>query len=105
MLGGGSVLLGFGLGAFVDQVATELDTLPRLHEEIGRLQELELDVIQTMGEPGDEVFVFRAVGSHGIGRITARCVTVDADTEDVVWARLELPDGRIVELVPAAESP
>lgn len=104
LLGGGTLLVGLGLEGFIEQMAAELDGHPQLHEQIGDLTGLDLDLAATLTEPGEDTFVFTATGTRGTARITARCNT-EGDTVQIVWARLHLPDGHTVELIspPPAE--
>jgi hypothetical protein len=100
LIGGGTLLVGAGLEGFIEQMAIELDAQPQLHEHIGELTGLDLDVAATLTEPGEDVFVFKATGTRATATVTARCDT-DADTVQIHWARLHLPDGRTIGLIPA----
>ena len=45
------------------------------------------------GLPGENVFVFEISGPNGEGTLTAECITVDAEHEDVVSGKLRLASG------------
>ncbi len=94
-----SASLGCGLLAeFEQQVAADIQENPVIREHIGEIQRIETDWDATGEAPGDDVFVFRLDGTLGSGVLTAECITVDADHEDVVSGSLRLPSGRVVAL-------
>jgi hypothetical protein len=99
--GGGTAFLYFGMHEIARQVRSELDDNPVLVEHVGEIQEFEIDFAASFGEDGDDVFVYNVTGTKGSGVVTAEHVTIDADTEEVVWARLTLPTGETVDLVSA----
>ena len=49
-------------------------------------------------EPDEDVFVFNISGSKGQGVLTAECITIDADHEDVVSGSLRIPSGEVIDL-------
>lgn len=88
------------LDVFVDQVQADIEGNPVILRHIGTIDSMEIDWSATGEEPGEDVFVFRIKGSKGQGLLTAECVTVDADHEDVVAGKLELSSGETYNLFP-----
>ena len=86
------------LDEFERQVAADIEDNPVILEHIGDIESIETDWTATGEEPGDDVFVFRLKGSKGDGLLTAECITVDADHEDVVSGSLKLPSGTTIDL-------
>ena len=48
------------------------------------------------------MFVFEISGPKGAGTLTAECITVDAEREDVVSGTLRLASGKEFNLFPMA---
>jgi len=86
------------LDEFENQVAEDIKENPVIVRYIGDITSIEVDWTATGDEPGDEVFVFRVSGTKGEGVLTAECVTVDADHEDVVSGSLRVPSGKSIDL-------
>ena len=97
------VRLGFGL--FADAVADDLRDHPVITTHLGELEELEIDWMESMMEPGEDDFVFQARGSEGSGTLRVTSLTLDDDTEDVVAGTLELESGETFDLFPDAVRP
>ena len=91
-----------GQKMFTSQVKTALQDNAVVIERLGQLQELELDSEASLSAPGEEL-VFNAFGSKGNGVINAVCLTVDADTEEVVSGRLRLESGETYDLFPETD--
>lgn len=100
LLGGGALLVIMGFEMLEEQVADDLREHPVILEHLGRLDELEIDLGASMAAPGENDWVFEARGAQGTGRLMVTTVTVDAEHEDVVAGRLQLPSGEMVELFP-----
>ena len=83
---------------FERQVAADVQGHPAIVQHIGDIHTIAIDWSATGDEPGDDVFVFRLTGTKGEGVLTAECVTVDADHEDVVSGSLRLPSGQTINL-------
>jgi hypothetical protein len=101
---GGGLLARLGMAVFVDQVEADIRENPVIVEHLGRLEEFELEFMASMAASGDDVYVFRAEGTKGTGRVTATCITVDSDSEDVVAGTLQLSSGKTVDLFPEYQS-
>lgn len=94
-----AVATGCGLLAeFERQVAVDIEDNPVIVRYIGDIDTIEIDWTATGEEPDEDVFVFRLSGSKGGGVLTAKCITVDADHEDVVSGSLRLPSGETIDL-------
>lgn len=94
-----AVTTGCGLLAeFERQVAVDIENNPVIVRYIGDIDAIEIDWTATGEEPDDDVFVFRLSGSKGDGVLTAKCITIDADHEDVVSGSLRLPSGETIDL-------
>jgi hypothetical protein len=93
------VVSGCGLlEGFEQQVADDIKDNPAILQHVGVISSIDTDWTATGEEPGDEVFVFNLSGTKGDAVLTAECVTVDADHEDVVSGSLRLPSGDVVDL-------
>jgi hypothetical protein len=97
---GGWGLLRLGLGVFSDEVESELRTNPVIIEQIGRIEEFELDLSASIAEEGGEDFVFRVSGTKGSGLVTCTCVTNDDGIEEVVAGTIQLESGETLDLFP-----
>lgn len=86
------------LAGFEQQVADDIQNNPVIVRHIGDITTIDIDWSATGEEPGDDVFVFQLTGTKGDGLLTAECITVDADHEDVVSGSLRLPSGESVDL-------
>jgi len=85
---------------FSSQVADELRDNPVMQERIGEIDQFEVDWDASMEAPGENEFVFHVRGSKGEGTVTADCITVSAEKEDVVSGTLEMDDGTTYDLFP-----
>ncbi|GAB4529761.1 MAG: hypothetical protein Tsb0020_46510 [Haliangiales bacterium] len=90
----------FGYFLFVDQVEDELAENPVIQEHLGTIEELSIDLVATGEYEDDNVFVFDVTGDRGRGRVAVESVTVDADSEEIVWGVLELSSGEEVSIAP-----
>ena len=98
---GVSSLFASGCGLLADfeqQVAEDIKDNPVIVQHIGEITSIDVDWTATGEEPGDDVFVFHVNGTKGEGLLTAECITVDADHEDVVSGSLRLPSGETFDL-------
>ncbi len=93
----------YGWGLFNEQVIAAMNENAVIVEHLGEVREAELDAIATANVPGEDFFVYKAIGTKGTGIVSGEFVTVDADHEEIASGTLELPDGRKFDLVP--ESP
>jgi len=88
-----------GLDLVRQEVQETLSHNSILEREIGALQKLELDWSRSFEAEAD-VFVFDVIGASSRGRLRVETVTGEDDLEVILWAELEHPDGRRVEIVP-----
>ncbi|NIL97029.1 MAG: hypothetical protein GTO62_07805 [Planctomycetales bacterium] len=86
----GFLLVRSGLQLVTDQVREDIQANPVILEQIGTIEEIELQIMASNLHPGDDVFVFKLTGSKDAGKLTAKVVTVDADTEQVNWGKLRV---------------
>ena len=87
-----SVSCGF-FADFEKQVAEDIKDNPVIRRHIGTIDSIDIDWSRTGDEPGENVFVFEISGPNGEGTLTAECITVDAEHEDVVSGKLRLASG------------
>ncbi len=108
VFGGGAVLIVASIGvlgyldwnALKEQAAAALGSNPVIKEHIGTIQSLTIDLVETGATEGDHDFVYRVRGSRGSGVVTARLVTIDAETGKLVGGQLHLSDDRVFSLFP-----
>lgn len=86
------------LDAFEQQVAADIKDNPVILEHVGDITSIETDWTATGEAPGDDTFVFQLSGTKGEVILTAECITVDADHEDVVSGSILLASGETVDL-------
>ncbi len=95
------VLTAAGCGlfdVFIDQVKADIKDNPVIVQHIGTIQSMEIDWAGTGSEPDENTFVFNVTGSKGSGVLTAECITIDANTEDVRSGKLETSAGQTFDL-------
>lgn len=98
---GGVVGVGyFGLSVFAKEIETRLRDNPVLVEHLGPIESFEMDMIASIAEGEENVFVFNVKGQKGSGIVTAQSITADDGSEEITWAQLRLPDGQTVDLLP-----
>ncbi len=95
--GGGVALLAFTKSYMQAEVKNQLRDNPKLREQIGELETVELDFSGTMAEDDDETFRYHVKGSKGSGELT---VIESPDDETIVEAELRLKDGTKVQILP-----
>ena len=86
------------LDEFERQVAEDIKANPVIVNHNGEITAIEVDWTATGEEPDEDVFVFNLTGTKGNGTLTAECITVDADHEDVVSGSLQIPSGETIDL-------
>ncbi len=87
-----------GLASFRDQVREDIKEHPVIVEHIGTISAIELDMDASEKLPGENDFVFNLTGSNGQGVLTATCITIDEDTEDVTAGSLKISTGETISL-------
>jgi hypothetical protein len=103
--GGGMLLLHIGMGEFARQVQVDLNTNPVIQSHIGEVESCKVKYGASLMEEGEDVYVFHVRGTKGSGTVTAECVTIDEDTEQVVSGTLVLSSGETVDLFPDSTDP
>jgi hypothetical protein len=98
-VGGVVFLVGFGMRELSSQVRAELQGNRVLLEKVGRITQFDAALGDSMAVEEDDVFVFAVRGSKARGTVTAKCVSRDDGTEEVVWARLRLDSGEEFDLL------
>jgi hypothetical protein len=103
LLVAGFLVLVFGVGGnlIATQVGADLEDNPVLAEHVGDGRTYDIEWIQSGMHPDNDTFVFRVKGSKGSGLLTAKCITVDADHEDVTEGTIQV-GGRTHDLFPPA---
>ena len=103
LLGGLAVFgIRFAMEVFAEQVRVELQDNPVLRAHLGEPEKFEFDWVGTGADSREEVYVFRVRGTQGRGKVSAACVTVDADREQVTSGSLRLESGEEYDLFPEA---
>lgn len=92
--------IGSAMDEWVSQVAVALDDIPQIQLHIGEIEDISLDFIASGNEPDDDVFVFDVVGSRGSGTVTAKCLTVSYDEEQIVSGHIVMSSGEKYDLFP-----
>jgi hypothetical protein len=98
--GGIGLLVNFGGKMITAEIEDQLASNPRLREHLGDIESFEMDWTRSLADEDDDTFVYTVEGTKGSGRVTVKHVTNDLGEEEIVKARLRLPDGSNVELVP-----
>lgn len=98
--GGCLGLVYFGKGVIEEEVANELRGNPVLIREVGTIESLKVNFVASAAQDDEEIFVYDVQGSKSSGKIKVLSVTDDLfDEEIVIWAELELPDGKKFTLI------
>ena len=96
--GGGSALVVFAMNLTTRAIEVELRDNEALVEQLGQLESFEMNWTATFAAD-DEIYVFDVQGSDASGEVTVKSVTGVDDEEEIIWAKLRLPNGEVVELV------
>jgi hypothetical protein len=99
--GGGGVLVKLAFDVMAAEVENQLRDNERLREHIGEIEEIKTDWAKSFAEDDEDVFVYRVKGSQGSGELTVELATDEMGEQEVTWARLRLPSGTEVDLIPA----
>jgi hypothetical protein len=101
LVGGLGALFVFGGSVIEEQVAADLEDNPVLAEHVGDGRTFDIQWVQSGMHPDNDTFIFRVTGRKGSGVITAKCITVSAEEEDVTEGTLTVA-GRTYDLFPPA---
>lgn len=102
--GGGLGLVYWGQSTVAPQIVAQVRDQPAIREHIGEVQSCNWNASASLDEDDPDTLVFEIRGSHGSGTLITRSETTD-DGERVVAARLILPDGREVTVIPEPREP
>ncbi len=100
LIGGGILVGSFGLDVVADQVRSDIQDNPVILEHLGNIEEIDVDFAATANIDALDVFVFNLKGAKGNAILTAECITIDDDTEDVTWGRIRVDSGETFDLFP-----
>jgi hypothetical protein len=100
IIGGGWFFVQFGMAVLADQVQAELQDNPVVIEHLGRIENFEMEMMKSMSTSIEDEYIFRAEGTKDSGVITAICITLDSETEDVTSGTLQVSSGEIFDLFP-----
>jgi hypothetical protein len=101
LVGGLGALFVFGGSVIEEQVAADLADNPVLDEHVGDDRKFDIQWVQSGMHPDNDTFIFRVTGSKATGVMTAKCITVSADKEDVTEGTINV-GGRTYDLFPPA---
>lgn len=93
-------LLMMGWSLFTEQAQTALQQQPDVAEHIGHIQSMDVDLVASSEYDDSDTFVFRLSGDRGKGRVRARFISTDADTETLGEGELTLASGRVIRFGP-----
>lgn len=97
--GGGGALVYFGLGVMGEEVAEQLRDHPVIQEQLGGIDEIDVDFTASAARDDDEEFVFNVKGPKGSGTLITRTITDDLGNDRVESASLRTSTGTF-EIVP-----
>ncbi len=100
IFGGGWFFVQFGMTVLADQVQAELQDNPVVIEHLGRIENFEMEMMKSMSTSIEDEYIFRAEGTKDSGVITAICITLDSETEEVTSGTLQVSSGEIFDLFP-----
>jgi hypothetical protein len=100
LIAAGVFFVQFGMDVIADQVKREVQDNPVILEQVGAIETMEMDMVASANEPGDQTFVFRLDGAKGTGTLTVSTVTVEGFTEQVTWGQLRVASGETYDLLP-----
>src|SRR5262245_38332217 len=67
----------FGAGMIAEEVREKLEADPRFGEHVGQLQDFHVDLLASMSNNEDDVYVYNVKGSKWSGRVTVKHETDD----------------------------
>lgn len=97
--GGGILIAWFGLNVVAQEVADELRDHPVIQEQLGGIEDIDVDLAASAAKDDNEEFVFKVRGPKGSGTLTARTITDINGNEQVERASLRTANGTF-EIVP-----
>jgi hypothetical protein len=97
--GGFGLLAYFGFGIISTEVRNQVRDHPVVVEYIGEIESFEMSFTESAATNDDETFVYEIKGTKGTGVLTAKHVTNDDGSEEILWAKLRLPNGQQHHLI------
>ena len=87
-----------GLGMVAADVEVEVRDRPAIRENIGEIEEFNINYSKTAAHEDDEVFVFDVEGTKGDGEVTAKIETNINGEEEIIWAELRTSAGDTIAI-------
>ncbi len=88
----------FGWNALSVEVRDQLADSPQIRENIGEIEKFEVNLLRSGAHEDEDVFVYDIKGSKAEGQVKVMHITDDAGDEQVIWAELNMDDGRQIML-------
>ena len=104
-VGAAAAVAWFGMSMQGPRVAAELRGNPVVRERLGRLESVEFDWADSLDRPGQDVFVYRARGTRGAGRLIVTERHGPGGRLEIVAGELVLPNGTRHDLFPDGGNP
>ena len=79
-------------------VPRQLEQNAALIERVGEVREFRIDRPTPELDEDDDLWIYEVEGTKGSGRLTVRHETAEDGSERIVWARMRLPSGEVVDL-------
>jgi len=98
--GGGVGVMVLGFAVISTEVRDEIRDNPKFREQIGEVQEFEMDWAGSFADKADDSYRYRVRGSKGSGELTVKRTTGAGGKEEITEAELRLADGTKVQVVP-----
>lgn len=93
-----------GEGMLVSEVQTAIEQAPEIQEEIGDIESMSINYGKSFDEEDYDTDVFDIEGNRGSGYLRIKHVTDANDEEQVIWAELNMDDGRKIPLTLESDS-
>ena len=97
--GGFGLLAYFGFGIVATDIRNQVRDHPIVVEHIGEVESFEMNFTESAATNDDSTFVYEMKGTKGSGVLTAKHVTNDEGSEEILWARLRLRNGQQHDLI------
>ena len=98
--GGFGGLAYFGLNLVKTEVRNQVRDHPVVVEHIGEIQTFDINLTESGAAADSDTFVYEVAGTKGRGVLTVKHVTDDDGAEQIVSAKLRLPDGQEHDVTP-----
>lgn len=91
-------VLHFGLEMTTEEVRQGLEANPKFVERVGRVHDFKMDRLASFNDDDEDVWIYDVKGEKLSGRLTVKHETADDGSERIIWARMTLPTGEVVDL-------